>query len=103
MEQECERMTSKERLTEILNVPIYPRVGADLTEVVADYLLDNDVVPVTRCKDCEHSALPSKQVQIYGTPGTLICRNPNSKCSRRLVKPVDFCPYGKRKEQEGDR
>ena len=36
----------RDRLIEILKVPIYPRIGADPAEVVADYLLDNEVQPV---------------------------------------------------------
>lgn len=47
-------MTDREKLIEILRVPIYPHELADPTEAVADYLLDNDVVPVVRCKDCKH-------------------------------------------------
>ena len=34
----------RERLIEILNVPIYPKEGVDPAEVVADYLLDNGVI-----------------------------------------------------------
>ena len=37
-------MTERERLIEILSVPIHPRIGADPAEVVADYLLDNGVI-----------------------------------------------------------
>lgn len=44
----------REKLIEILRVPIFPHELADPTEVVADYLLDNDVVPVVRCKDCKY-------------------------------------------------
>ena len=46
--------THKEKLIDILSIPIHPRIGADYTEVVAGYLLDNDVVPIVRCKDCKH-------------------------------------------------
>ena len=45
-------MTDRERLLEILNVPIYPHENVDPLEAVADYLLDNDVVQVVRCKNC---------------------------------------------------
>ena len=45
----------REKLIEILRVPIYPHELADPTEAVADYLLDNDVVPVVRCKDCSQA------------------------------------------------
>lgn len=34
-------MTDRERLIQILRVPIYPHLDADPAEVVADYLLDN--------------------------------------------------------------
>lgn len=42
-------MTERERLIELLKVPIHPRIGADPAEVVADYLLDNGVI-VLPCK-----------------------------------------------------
>lgn len=34
----------RDRLIELLRVPIYPKEGADPAEVVADYLLDNGVI-----------------------------------------------------------
>ena len=36
-------MNGREKLIEILRVPIYPHLDADPAEVVADYLLDNGV------------------------------------------------------------
>lgn len=36
-------MTAREKLIELLRVPIYPHELADPAEVVADYLLDNGV------------------------------------------------------------
>ena len=36
-------MDNREKLIEILRVPIYPHLDADPAEVVADYLLDNGV------------------------------------------------------------
>lgn len=36
-------MTDRERLIEILRKQIYPKIGADPTDVVADYLIDNGV------------------------------------------------------------
>jgi hypothetical protein len=44
----------REKLIKILRVPIFPHELVDPTEAVADYLLDNDVVPVVRCKDCKY-------------------------------------------------
>lgn len=40
-------MTDRERLIEILNVPIHPRLDVDPLEAVADYLLDNGVTFAT--------------------------------------------------------
>lgn len=37
-------MNERDRLIEILSAPIFPRIGADPAEVVADYLLDNGVI-----------------------------------------------------------
>ena len=39
----------RDRLIDLLKVPIYPRDGVDPAEVVADYLLDNGVI-VLPCK-----------------------------------------------------
>lgn len=39
----------RDRLIEMLSKPIYPKIGADPAEVVADYLLDNGVI-VPPCK-----------------------------------------------------
>lgn len=58
-----------------------------------------DVAPVTRCKDCKHSTLPSALTQRYGVPGTLTCHNRYSPCNRRNVGGEDFCSYGERREE----
>ena len=44
-------MTDREKLIELLKVPIHPRVGVDPAEVVADYLLDNGVTFATDTND----------------------------------------------------
>lgn len=49
-------MTDRERLLEILNVPIYPHENVDPLEAVADYLIDNGVKIPVLCKDCKHWA-----------------------------------------------
>lgn len=45
-------MTEREKLIEILSTKIYPREDVDPAAVVADFLLDHDVLPVVRCRDC---------------------------------------------------
>lgn len=61
-----------------------------------------DAVEVVRCRDCKHSTLPSLITQRYGVPGTLTCHNHNSPCNKRNVKGECFCPYGERKDGDGD-
>ena len=78
----------REKLIEILRKPIFPHELADPTEAVADYLMDNDVVPVVRCKDCKH----------YGNYGRVWdCRNYSGM---HLPNDNDFCSYGERREGE---
>lgn len=57
-----------------------------------------DAVVVTRCKDCEHSTLPSELTQRYGKPGTLTCHNMHAPSNRRNVGSNDFCSYGEPKD-----
>ena len=85
----------REKLIKILRVPIFPHELADPTEAVADYLLDNDVVPVVRCEKCrfckEHPT--SDKVKI--------CTNEQWNTEYHpLVHDNDFCSYGERREGE---
>ena len=83
-------MGMREKLIEILRVPIYPHELADPAEVVADYLLDNDVVPVVRCKDCEN------RDDITGE-----CKHPKAVGWDVLMpEDDDFCSYGERRTDE---
>lgn len=81
-----------ERLIDILRKPIFPHELVDPTEAVADYLMDNDVLPVVRCKDCDW----------YRKHEDSICVNP--KCGKSWygcpVPPEHFCSYGERREGE---
>lgn len=45
------REKQRARLIEILSRPIFPKIGVDPAEVVADYLLDNGVIVPTCKKD----------------------------------------------------
>lgn len=63
-------MTIREKLVQILKVPIYPHLDADPAEVVADYLLDNGVtvqkwIPVSERLPEEHDSMFAKW---YDTP-----------------------------------
>lgn len=57
-----------------------------------------DAVVFTRCKDCEHSTLPSELTRRYGKPGTLTCHNMHAPSNRRNVGSNDFCSNGEPKE-----
>lgn len=78
-------METKQELMKILNVPIYPHEQANPTEAVADYLLDNDVVPVVRCKNCKHFRHNLENDTYCGCAGGLT--DP---------KDDDFCSMGER-------
>ena len=74
---------TREKLIEILRVPIYPHELADPTEAVADYLLDNGVKIPVLCENCTHhdtESCPENRVW---------CRY-----LRRYMKPDGYCSYG---------
>ena len=60
------------------------RVAFNINEK-ADYLLQHDVVPVVRCKDCKHLIFSD----FYG------------ECSKyvKVVLPNDYCSYGERRTE----
>lgn len=70
-------MVDRERLIEILRVPLYQRIKAETAEEVADYLIDNDVVPVVYCMYCVNQS-ECQNAKYLGNHG--------------------FCSYGERKE-----
>ena len=81
-------MQGRERLIEILSRKVHPRDGIDPAVVVAEYLLDNDIVPVVRCKDCVHW-----REAVTNDKGFLIC-----PASGMEITESDFCSYGEREE-----
>ena len=86
-------MGMREKLIEILRVPIFPHELVDPTEAVADYLLDNDVVPVVKCKYCKH--------WLHMEDGMGDCSNGRfhlDGCADPTMKMDDFCSCGERKD-----
>ncbi len=81
-------MTDREKLLEILSAPIYMLEGDDPAEAVADFLIDNDVRPVVRCRDCK-----------WSRPDVLLdkfwCHHFFAETE---VRDDDFCSYAERKE-----
>ena len=77
-------------------------VDVDLVKFGLDRIPAADVAEVVRCKDCEHSTLPSELTQRYGKPGTLTCHNMHAPSNRRNVGSNDFCSYGERREGGSD-
>jgi len=98
-------MTSREKLIEILKVPIHPHLDADPAEVVADYLLDNGII-VPLCKigdtvyafeECFGVVLPFLVEQIiitYGEKEPLVqyCGNCHDNENDELLADIDFEP-----------
>lgn len=67
------------------------------TSELADVMLENDIITVVRCKDCEYCdrCFPAKAIGEEPAEG-LYC-HPN----RRYVKPDDFCSFCALKGGEG--
>ncbi len=95
-------MTDRDRLIEILKVPIHPKIGVDPAEVVADYLLANGVI-VPPCKVGDtvyyvHETYWDKDYENYIETKELkqgvlkIVERPKQKMNLMLqVKEFDWC------------
>ena len=86
-------MGMREKLIEVLMSRKY---GFCSYDQMADYLLDNDVVPVVRCKDCKHCKKYRNRLDPM--------RN-HQLCVRMDkyafgVEEDDFCSYGERKDND---
>lgn len=88
-------MDTKGRLIEILSKPIFPKIGVDPAEVVAEFLLDNDIVPIVRCKDCKYQDDCERQM-VHRTRDYVL------ELNRATYNKVDFCSYGERKSDENN-
>ena len=90
-------MSNRERLIEILSRKVHPREGIDPAVVVADYLLDNDILPVVRCGDCKHSREldRSDRYEDSFVDGCLWCMVGRGDG----VLPDQFCDYGERENK----
>lgn len=91
-------MDEREKLIELLSTKIHPMEGIDPAAVVADFLLDHDVLPVVRCAACRHRTEPKCNKADYAARGITKCGYTKSPCSGRLVSLTDFCSYGEREE-----
>ena len=91
-------MQERERLIEILSRKVHPREGIDPAVAVADYLLDNDIVPVVRCRECKHHRvllgrdMCAKNAVIIG----------GSEVGLKATGANDFCSYGEREDRQCD-
>ena len=95
-------MGMREKLIKILRVPIFPHELVDPTEAVADYLLDNDVVPVVRCKDCKHwheeTGWCVHHSHFIGSEGEPC--HPWESNDWKMFDADYFCKYGERKDND---
>ena len=86
-------MQERERLIEILSRKVHPREGIDPAVVVADYLLDNDIVPVVRCLDCKHHmTLFKRDICAYAVVID------GRETGLKITGENDYCSYGEREE-----
>ena len=85
-------MTDREQLIELIN----QKVDAFFkTEELADYLLENDVTKVIRCKDCKYYYCVDNK--------TRLCTNKNNLTLKTAltISREHYCSYGDVKEREG--
>ena len=66
--------------------------------LIADYLLANDVVKVVRCNDCKFSRPRNKSEKNIYFEGVLICESCQMADEPCAVCDDDFCSYGELKE-----
>ena len=86
-------MTGEEKLIKILESAesafYWDSADKSFVEKIADHLIENDVVPVVRCKDCKWQE-SGKDYEPY-------CNHWKSGLYA-AVKDDDFCSYGERKD-----
>lgn len=87
-------MTAKEKLVRVLSTVIYPKIGVRYEEVVADYLLDHDVVPVVRCKYCTRKIEIGYSPVVEKTEGMVHC--PIFCCD---VPENHYCSFGAKMDE----
>ena len=95
----------REKLIEVLETVVSPNELLCCGEVlvttsrVADHLIANDVVPVVRCKDCEHCIWDEE----YNEWECVRSADFNDETGQwygviEFVEEVHFCSYGERKD-----
>lgn len=88
-------MQERERLIEILSRKVHPREGIDPAVVVADYLLDNDIVPVVRCRECKHHRVLLGR-DLCAKNAVVIDGN---ESGLKITGENDYCSNGEREEK----
>ena len=87
----ADRKALREELRRILDKPIFPHEKVDPVEAVTDYLLDNDVVPVVRCRDCKWYTEGTSDAGCFK-----VCKCPGTSYSIHPT-PVFFCACAERR------
>ena len=87
----------KEKVMELVNKVLrclpWGEISSHTAEDIADHLIENDVVPVVRCKDCRHCSRDENIIGAYG-----YCYHFGCYAHEPMVEANDFCSYGERKD-----
>ena len=86
-------MSEREKLMQILSTAIFPRDGVDPLIAVTDYLIDNGVVPVIRCKDCAYLRDGLFCTQHHYSDG-------GEEAIMTLIQDKMYCGLGKKEVKE---
>ena len=88
----------KETIIELVNKVLrnlpWGEISSHTASDVANYLIENDVVLVVRCKDCIHCSRDENIIGAYG-----YCYHFGCYAHDPMVEANDFCSYGERKDK----
>ena len=89
------KLKMREKMIELINGVLkhlpWGEISSHTAEDIANYLIDNDVVPVVRCKNCEFCLYNSSN-------DTYRCKS--MRGMYRAVMADEFCSWGERKDSE---
>lgn len=91
----------RDRLVELLKDTLHEwecDIQPETVSQIADHLIENEVVPVVKCKDCKYSRDKNKEEKRYLCEGVLICTNCEATEDGWCAKYLDdYCSYGERR------
>lgn len=73
-----------------------PRIEADTGLVHTDYIRNERIVRIVRCRDCEHAECYESEL----TGSFILCSHFKSEGCKAMVEPDGFCSWGEEREKQ---